>query len=199
MHRWAALLAATLLALLNVVNLAGAGYAHVASQRLDLPESPGALAAAQIAARVSPWSSSRNALHGWLLAENRRADESDAAYRKALRLAPADALLWSEYALALARLGRFGAALTDALTRAQQLAPNSPVVQRTLAEIGLSYFSRGDAQQRALWLASLRGELAANRRLFLGFVLTRGRVQTFCRDIAPQVGEEKWCDSGPTL
>ena len=194
-----AVAAATLLALANLANLAGAGYASVASARLDTPESPGALAAAELAARVSPWSSSRHALHGWLLAENRRADEAETAYRKALRLAPADALLWTEYALALARLGRFDAALTEAVTRAQQLAPNSPAVQRSLAEMGLSYWARSDAPQRALWLTSLRGELVASRQLFLGHVLTRGRTDIFCRDIAPQVGEEKWCDSAPSL
>lgn len=193
----AALLAAAVLALLNLGALAGAGYAGVASRHLDQPESPPALAAARIAAQLPPWSAPRNALHGWLLAENGRAEESEAAYRKALRWAPQDALLWTEYALALGRVGRFDAAMTEAITRAHQLAPTSPVVQRSLAEIGLSYWQRGDATQRALWLASMRAELAANRRLFLGHVLTRGQLQAFCVEMAPTLGEDAWCASVP--
>ena len=190
-----ALSSALVLALANLANLAGAGYASVASSYLDRPESPGALAAAQIAAQVSPWSGSRNALHGWLLAENRRADESDAAYRKALRLAPADPLLRAEYALALARLGRFDAALTEAVAQAQKLAPNSPAVQRSLAELGLSYWARGSQEQRALWLTSMRYELAHSRNDFLAHALTRGQGQTFCREMAPPLDEKKWCES----
>ena len=191
----AALLAAVILALLNLANLAGAGYANLANHRLDQPESPGTLAAAQIAARWTPWSSPRQALYGWLLAENRRGDESEAAYRKALRLAPADALLWAEYAQALARLGRFDAALTGAVTQARQLAPNSPAVQHSLAELGLSYWQRGTGEQQALWLASMRDELARSRGAFLGHALTRGQGQTFCRGPARPLGEEKWCES----
>jgi tetratricopeptide (TPR) repeat protein len=193
----AAAVAATLLALLNLSALAAAGYSAAANRELDRPQSPAALAAARIAAQLAPWSARHQALHGWLLAENDLADESLAAYGKALRLAPADALLWAEYAQALGRLGRFDAALTEALEKARALAPNSPVIQRTLAELGLAYYEHGDARQRELWVDAMREELARNRRPFLGHVLTRGQRQLFCLELAPAVGEEAWCAALP--
>ena len=97
----------------------------------------------------------------------------------------------------LARLGRFDGTLTEALGRAAALSPNSPIIQRTLAEIGLSYYRRGDEAQRALWLDSMRATLGRERRLFLGHVLTRGKRQMFCDELAPQLGEEAWCQALP--
>lgn len=193
----AATVAATLLALLNLSALSAAGYAAAANRQLDRPESPKVLAAARIAAKLAPWSAKYHALHGWLLAENRLADDSLAAYGKALRLAPADPLLWAEYAQVLARLGHFDGALTEALGRARALSPNSPVIQRTLAELGLSYYERGDARQRELWLEATRAELARDRRQFLTHVLTRGQRQLFCGVLAPQLNEEAWCAALP--
>src|SRR5689334_11197610 len=154
---------AAALALLNLLNLVGAGYARAANRLLDRPESPAALAASDIAARYPPWSSTHLALRGWVLAENHDAEQSDAAYRKALKLAPGDPLLWAEYALALARLGQFDARLTAAVSQAGALAPNSPVVQRSLADLGVSYWTRGKPEQRELWLTSMRNQLARNR------------------------------------
>jgi len=191
----AALFAATALALLNLVNLAGAGYARFASQHLDRPDAAATLAATRIAAQWPPWSSAHVALHGWVLAENRQEGAALAAYLEALRLAPGDPLLWSEYGLALARLGQFGPALTLAVTQGQRLAPNSPAVQRAVADLGLGYWSRGTPEQRALWLEGMRRELDRNRAGFLGHVLTRGQGMTFCRDPALRLGEAPWCES----
>lgn len=188
---------AALLALLNLCALAAAGYAAAADRQLDRPESPKVLAAARIASQLAPWSAKYHALHGWLLAENRLAEESLAAYDEALRLAPADAVLWAEYAQVLARLGRFDDALTGALEQARTLAPNSPVIQRTLAELGLAYFERGNARQREIWLDAMRAELAQNRKPLLTHVLTRGQRQLFCLELAPKLGEEAWCKSLP--
>lgn len=191
----ASLVLAGLLALLNLANLAGAGYARFAENHLDRPGASGTQAAARIAARGSPWSSSRAALQGWVHAENRDAAATQAAYRQALRLAPGDALLWAEYGLALARIGQFDAQLTLVLARAVRLAPTSDAVGRSIAELGLSYWPRGTPEQQGLWLAGMRAELARSRGEFLGHVLTRGQGKTFCRDAAHRLGEERWCAS----
>lgn len=182
------------LAFLNVATLLGIGYADVAEHRLALAD-PTAVAAAGVAARVSPWSSSHAALLGWTLAENHNSGEAQAAYLTALRWAPADPLLWAEYAQALARLGRFDDSLTQALTQSQALAPQSPAIQTTLAEMGVSYWSHGNAEQRALWLPSMRYELDHSRASLLGVVMTRGRGQTFCRGPAHALHEDEWCAS----
>ncbi|HUR41118.1 MAG TPA: hypothetical protein VM240_08100 [Verrucomicrobiae bacterium] len=192
------LLGGIALAALNFANLVGAGYGRYASARLDRPESPATAAAARIAARWSPWSSPHAALHGWVLTEGRDASAVEDAYLKALRLAPGDPLLWSEYALALARLNRFDAAMTVAVRKAQQLAPSSSAVRRTLADMGLSYWSRGTPEQRALWLVDMRRELKHNRDAFLAHVLARGRGRTFCRNPAVELGEQDWCSAVAT-
>lgn len=190
----AAAVAAAILALLNLAQLAGAGYAGFANRHLDRPDAPGTLAAARIATLWTPWSSPRAALLGWVHAENGAAEPAVAAYARALRLAPGDPLLWSEYALALGRVGRVDTALAHAVAQAQRLAPTSPAVRRTLADIGLSYWARGDETVRGLWLDSMRAELARNRGAFLGHALTRGQGLTFCRGPALQLGEARWCE-----
>lgn len=190
----AALLAAALLALLNAANFIGAGYARYAGDRLDRPDAAGTVAAAQIASRWPPWSSAHAALDGWVRAGARDADGAQAAYLRALRLAPGDPLLWSEYALALGRLGVFDESMTAAIARAQALAPMSAAVQRSIADMGLSYWRRGTPEQRALWLKDMRRELRRNPDEFRADVLARGRLRTFCTGPAPELDETEWCD-----
>jgi hypothetical protein len=192
-RRGAALLAAVALALLNLSSLAGAGYARVAERGLDRPESPATLAAARIASERAPWSGTHAALHGWVLAENRDAGAALATYATALRLAPADPLLWAEYALALGRLGQFGEPMTLAVARARELAPVSPAVRATVADLGLSYWQRGDARLQALWLAAMAEQRHTDRGAFLGHALTRGQGRAFCRGPARELGEQAWC------
>jgi hypothetical protein len=190
----AALVAATALALTNIIMLLGTRYSRVAEDHIDTPQAAGTVAAARLAARLPPWSSKHIALHGWVLAESGNAEESRAAYRRALGWAPGDPLLWSEYALALGRLREFGAPLSLAVAQATRLAPTSAAVQRTIASLGLSYWSRGTPELRQLWLSSMRYELAHNRSDFLGHVLTRGQGRTFCRDPARALREDPWCE-----
>lgn len=188
----AALLAAAVLGLFHLANLAAAGYAAFAARHLDRPHSPATREAARIATRAAPWSATHAALEGWVLAEN-GAPEALATYPRALRLAPADPLLWAEYALVLARLGQFGPELTLAVAQARQRAPTSAAVRRSVAELGLSYWRRGTREQRAAWLEAMREELARSRGAFLTHVLTRGQGRTFCDDPARALGEEPWC------
>jgi hypothetical protein len=183
-----------MVAFLNLANLAGAGYAAFATRQLDRPQSPATLAAARIAPRWTPWSAPRLAMHGWVLAENGDARSED-AYRHALRLAPGDPLLWTEYAQALARLGRFGTPLTTAVSQAWARAPTSSPVRRSLAEIGLSYWSHGTVEQQAVWLNAMRAELTHNRGGFLAQAMTRGQGRAFCQDVAPRLNERAWCAS----
>lgn len=190
----ATLVAAGVLALLSLAHLVGIAYATLAERQLDQPAAASTLAAARIAARWTPWSGEHAALEGWILAENGAA-EATAVYERALRLAPADPLLWTEYALARARLGRFDEPLLRAVTQARRLAPTSPVVRRTTAELGLSYWQRGSAGLRAAWLEAMREELAVGRKAFLEHVLLRGQGRAFCADAGPRLDEQAWCDA----
>lgn len=193
-----ALLAAGALGTLSLATLAGAAYTRFVDRHLDRPQSAATLEAARIAAEWQPWSSTTLALQGWVRAENGEAGAALAAYGKALAVAPADALLWTEYAQVLARIGRFDAALTHALARATRLAPTSVSVRRGVAEMGLSYWTRGAPEQRAAWLVAMRHELARNRGPFLGHALTRGQGRTFCEGPARVLGEEAWCAAAAT-
>ena len=199
MRGFAALFGAAALALANLANLVGAGYSRYTSGHLDRPDAVDTRAAAEIAATWPPWSSSHAALYGWVLAETEKTGQAhfpaEAAYARALRLAPGDALLWDEYALALARLGAFDERLLQATRRAQALAPNSPAVRRSVADMGLSYWQRGNAEQRAAWLISMREELGASRAAFLSHAFTRGQGRTFCEGPAEKLGEARWCES----
>lgn len=199
MRLTAVLLAVAALALLNLASVAGAAYSRFASRNLDRPHSSATLAAARIATRLAPWSAPSAAQHGWVLAERGETAAAQAAYGQALHLAPADPFLWTEYALARARLGLFDAPLTQAVQQAQRLAPTSPAVRRSLADLGLNYWQHGTAEQRGLWLASMRAELAASRGAFLGHALTRGRARTFCQGPAAELGEAAWCERMGTL
>jgi Flp pilus assembly protein TadD len=185
--------AAAALALLNLANLVAAGYGQFAARHLDRPDSTATLAAAAIAARLAPWASTHAALQGWVLAENRQVDGAHTAYGRALRLAPADPLLWGEYGLALARLGEFGEPLTVAIAQATRLGPTSTAVRRTVADLGLSYWARGTPAQQSAWLEGMRAELQRNRGTFLGHVLTRGQGQAFCLGPGRALGEDAWC------
>lgn len=194
-HLLLGLLAATVLLALELAQLLGSAYAGAAQRRLDAPTDLGAVHAASIAASLAPWSSHYPALLGWIHAARGDADASADAYARALRRAPADALLWTEYAQALGRLGRFDAELHHALERAQALAPASPAVQHALAEQALSYWSRGTPAIRERWLEAMRDELEHRRGAFLPFVLIRGRARTFCDEMAEAVNETAWCRS----
>src|SRR6185436_10776037 len=103
----AALVAALLLGGLHAATQHGAGYTHIAEQRLDTAATDSAIAVARMARELQPWSSRAAALEGWALTEDRRSDEAIGAYQDALRAAPGDPMLWAEYSLALARLGHF--------------------------------------------------------------------------------------------
>jgi len=188
-----ALAGAALLLLLNLLALAASVYAEYAEQRLDrLPDEPAQRAGA-LAVALTPWSAPRQALHGWILADSGDFPAADAAYRKALRRAPADALLWAEYALALARNRMFDARLLLATQRALALAPTSPAVRAGVSRMALTYWRFGSEPLRELWRQSLRWELDHNRSAFLQAMDRDGYRRAFCLDQAAVFNEQAWC------
>lgn len=186
------------LAVLHVCNLLGSAYSGYAERRLDTAREASAMAAADVAVKLTPWSSRRAALRAWLLAEH-GSSAAYAAYEDALRLAPAEPLLWIEFAQAMARLGRFDPVLQSAVGQAGRLAPHSPAVRSASAAMGLSYWPRGSAALRELWLQAMRAELAQNRSAFLASAIARGQAVAFCADPGPQLGERDWCETVPRL
>jgi hypothetical protein len=188
-----ALAGAALLLLLNLLALIASLYGHYAEQRLDnLPDERATRASAH-AATLAPWSAPRLGLHGWILGESGDFTGADAAYLKALKRAPADPLLWAEYALVLGRNRVFDQRLTLATTRALALAPASPAVRQGVARMALSYWRFGSPEVRELWRQSLRWELDHNRAVFLQTVERDGHRRAFCAVHAADLGEGEWC------
>ena len=195
MLRPAALAAAALLLLLNLSALAAALYAHFAEQRLDALPDERAARASTLAAQLAPWSATHRATQGWILGDSGDFAAADAAYQHALRRAPADALLWAEYALVLGRNRVFDQRLTLATQRALALAPSSPAVRQGISRMALSYGLFAEAPVREIWRQNLRWELDRNRATFLYAVTQDGYRRAFCIQYAADLGESAWCAS----
>lgn len=195
MLRWTVFGAALLLLVAHGSTLLGGAYARYAERHLDRPRDPSVVEAAALATRLSPWAQRRLALAGWIATEADQPEIADAYYRRALRWAPGDPLLWAEYAQARSRRGHFDAATLAATQQALYLAPTSAAVQHAIAAIGLSYWRRGTPELHAAWQRALRYELDHNRGQFLQQVLRRGQSAVFCADLAARVGEQRWCSA----
>jgi tetratricopeptide (TPR) repeat protein len=188
-----ALAGAALVLLLNLLALTASLYARYAEQRLDRLPDARATRASAVAAGLAPWSAPARALQGWIHGASGDFEAADAAYAAALRRAPADALLWAEYALVLGRNRVFDARLEQATRRALALAPASPAVHQGLARMGLSYWRFAGPPVRELWRRSLRWELDRDRGSFLAALEREGYRGTFCAWHAEDLGEAAWC------
>lgn len=179
--------------LLNLMALAATLYAGYAERRLDrLPDERAARAGA-LAAALAPWSATHHALAGWIHGGSSDVEAAEAHYAAALRRAPADALLWAEYALVLCRNRAFDDRLTHVTRRALALAPASPAVRQGVARMALAYWRFGDEELRDLWRQSLRWELDHNRAVFLQALERDGGKRAFCAWQAAELGEQAWC------
>ncbi len=190
-----ALAGAALLLLLNLLALTAGLYARYAEGRLDILPDERAARASRHASALARWSPEYRALQGWILGESGDFPGADAAYRGALRRAPADALLWAEYALVLGRNRVFDERLALATRRALALAPASPAVRQGISRMALGYGLFGDEPVRELWRQNLRWELDHNRAAFLQTVERDGYRRAFCYQYATDLGESAWCGS----
>jgi hypothetical protein len=77
-------------------------------------------------------------------------------YQAALLLAPADAYLWRDYALALIYAGISDERLNNAVIQAQTWALKSKPIHLSLAVAGLKVYGRSDEALRKLWMHSIR-------------------------------------------
>lgn len=193
--RWVALvLAATLIAVGTAESLSGLYYsaANHSRRAKDLPR---VKAAAAMAEQVLPTSQQALALTGRIAAVKSDPEAVLAAYRAVLQQAPTDPFRWAELAQALAISGDFGPPLTQAITHAQRLAPNSPGVNAALGGIVWRYQERLDGAQRALLEISLQKTLNYKPERYKLFeVVTRARRHhEFCAEFGLRMGAKHWC------
>lgn len=188
-----ALAGAALVLLLNLLALAGGLYARYAERRLDRLPDERAERAGELAATLAPWPATHHALAGWINGASSDFAAAESHYLAALRRAPADALLWAEYALVLGRNRVFDERLTLATRRALALAPTSPAVRQGVARMAFSYWRFADEGLRELWRQSLRWELDHGRAGFLQMLEREGYKRAFCAWQAADLGEQAWC------
>lgn len=182
---------------LTLVVLSGAqyfgwAYARHAQDTLNRPSSERTAVAAERGAGLTPWSADRLAVRGWLLSQRGERDAALGSYAQALRWAPADAAIWTEYALVLARARRFEQ-LSLPVTRANALGRASPPIQETQAAMGTTYWNAADEVTRAEWLRSLQYQLRHNNSAFNELLVVRGQVGAFCEGPAPRLGTFRKC------
>jgi hypothetical protein len=115
-------------------------------------------------------------------------------YRAALQLAPADAYLWRDYALALIYAGQFDSRLTLAVTQAQTWAIQSRTLHLSLAVAGLRVYERSDAPLRQLWMRSIRTAYPDYVDVLLGVAYVADQDLLLCNgDVIPDPGSNVWC------
>lgn len=139
----------------------------------------------------------RNAEAVQLLAEDdlyagRRGQALD-EYEQALKLAPADAFLWRDYALARISSGLIDTDLEKAVAQAQELAPKSRPLQISLALAGLKIYALSSPGLRARWLESLRLAYLFQPKGLIFAAYVSGQDLMLCEKVIPDSGSNPWC------
>lgn len=193
-HRLAALLlafGAAVLASVNVRHLMAERLA--AAARSDAGKGAAAVGALELAASLDPSDARRHADLAWAEAATGAAPYPHAHMLQALRLAPADALRWTELAQMVASTHQGGSMLEHATATAIALAPNAPSIHAAHAMNGVYYWPWGTPRTQELWLESLRQTLGRRRARFLDAVSASGRIVPFCAAAAPRLDLQSWC------
>jgi hypothetical protein len=153
-----------------------------------------ALHAAGIARRLQPFSAqAMQAIANNDLFEDKVALALD-EYQAALQLAPADAFLWRDYALALIYAEQFGPKLNDAVTQAQTWAVKSKPIHLSLAVAGLRVYDRSDAVLQQLWMHSIRIAYLESRDAILSAAYVADQDLLICNgDVVPSPETNIWC------
>lgn len=114
-------------------------------------------------------------------------------YEHALKLAPADAFLWRDYAVARIRLGLIDVELEKAVIQAQSLAPKSKPLQFSLAMAGLKVYAQSNPALQSRWLQSIRFAyyIQPNGLIFAAYVA--GQDLMLCQQVIPNSGSNPWC------
>ena len=193
--RWlAAVLAVVLIAGGAAESLSGLYYSAAHHSRLakDLPRVE---AAAAMAEQMLPVSKQALALTGRIAALKGDSQGVLTAYGVVLQQAPTDAFRWAEFAQALAVAGDFGRQLTQAITQAQRLAPNSTGVNAALARIAWRHAERLDGAQRASLEVSMQKTLnyKPERYKLFEVVARARRHHVFCEEFGVRMGAKSWC------
>lgn len=137
--------------------LAAEAYLRFSEQRGESPETRAAARhAATIAYQLQPFSAralKSQADSDLFLGKTELALKE---YERALMLAPADAYLWRDNALALIYAGIFDQRVEQSVRQAQTWARKSKTIHLSLGVAGLRVYKQSPPALRALWMESIR-------------------------------------------
>jgi hypothetical protein len=151
------------------------------------------VSAARQAANLQPWRPASRAEVGWMMGLRGDLRPLHKQYRRALRLAPASAYLWLEYAEALARSYQLDNDYTVAVERATTLAPSARPVQVAAARMGSRHWNQGDEKVRAVWARNMSHVLATTPYDLLWPVVRDRREDVLCGFVGAELGLARWC------
>lgn len=115
-------------------------------------------------------------------------------YSAALRLAPADAYLWRDYALALVYARTFDQRLEHAVVQAQIWGRKSTTVHMALALAGIKVFRQSSPALRNSWLNSIRIAYWDQPNAVLWVAYVADDELLLCdNNIIPQAETNGWC------
>ncbi|MGH8540226.1 MAG: hypothetical protein ACRETW_06955 [Stenotrophobium sp.] len=118
-------------------------------------------------------------------------------YEQALHLAPADAYLWRDYALALVYTGNIDDRLEHVVRQAQLLAPRSVPLHESLAYAGLKVYTQSDRKLQAFWLISIRLAYPTAWNNLLLAATRSGQELLLCNEVIPHPGHNPYSGHNP--
>lgn len=193
--RWMTATLAVILIAGGVAESLSGLYYSAANHSRRAKDLPRVEAAANMAEQVLPGSQQALALTGRIAALKGDSSAVLAAYGVVLQQAPTDAFRWAEFAQSLAVAGNFSGQLTQAITQAQRLAPNSTGVNAALARIAWRHVEKLDDAQRTLLEMSLQRTLnyKPERYKLFEVVARARRHHVFCEEFGVRMGAKSWC------
>lgn len=121
-------------------------------------------------------------------------NEAAVHFRESVELRPMSPYTWANLATADYRLGATHEEFRIALTRAVELGPNEPEVQRTVADLGLAVWAEVDSQMRSTIEGAVERGMKSQPREILQIAERRGRLAVACRHAVgpPRQTDTKW-------
>lgn len=178
----------------NALWLSAQAYMRFAEDQWAWPEArDAAKQASEIALRLQPFSArarQQQASDRLLLGQG---EQALAEYAAALTMAPADAFLWRDYALALLYTGAFDARLDRAVAQAQAWGARSSTIQLSLAIAGLKAFHQSDAPLRARWMNSIRYAYWDQPGVVLQAAYLSEQELLLCSSVILKADTNPWC------
>ena len=169
--------------------------AVVARRPIDFAEHHGRLLEISAGVRSDP------ALHELLgIVDSRRGNEPEylaeatVHFSKAIELRPTSAYSWANLATVHYRSGETGPRFEKALTRAAELGPWEPEVQRTVANFGLAVWDEVSPSTRAAIEGMVARGMKRKPLELLQIAHNRGRLAVACRHLpgSPRLTDPKW-------